>query len=138
MKVEQLSLFKDLLDQSDQWGRNDSHLERGHGVWSIATDYTRRRNDGWRETISLIVIYDDERFCFDKTGKYWIVQCQHWLSRSEDEVSGWGNSRRNERILKTRYFSRKRNYATRAMVIEATERILEMFNKRKVAFKDEN
>ncbi|MFO0940124.1 MAG: hypothetical protein U0930_05090 [Pirellulales bacterium] len=125
------SLFPDLLEQSDPMGRFADYEHRGHGVWCIDDLPYRALSEDLSEQTSLAIIYDDERFHFerDRTGKRWLVEIKHHFYEYVTVETGWGSSRKKERKL--RYYARirEKKFSTRDEAIDFAEKIVALFKR---------
>ncbi len=129
--MNSLPLFPDLLEQKDTNKRFADFEHRGHGVWRIDHLPSKSISDDLSETTDLAIIYDDERFKFerDRTGKRWIVEVKHHFYEYVTIETGWGSSRKKERKL--RYFARirEKKFLTREEAIDFAEKIVALFDR---------
>lgn len=105
------------------------HVDYGFGVWSLHSCFPspgmRSRQDGWSEARGLTLEYDKG---------VWGVKVRHYLSRFEEKTTGWGNSRKVDRKLITRYRETKRQFSGKDdairfaySIVKAFERIAERY-----------
>lgn len=134
-KLGLLPLFPDLLEQCDPLDRSIDYLRRGHAVWCIDDLPSRSVTEDLSEQVALAIVYDDERFSFerDRTGKCWIVEIKHHFYEYVMVETGWGKSRRSERKLRYRARIHEKRFPTRESAIEFAELIQSIFERIKRA-----
>jgi len=120
----------DLLDECDHFGRQDDHLSRGFGVWSLTSSLSRSRGPE-REERYINVIYDSERSVMphDKTGLHWNVEIAHHFYWTEEISTGWGSSRRKKTKSEYRYRDTTRQFATREQAVAFAEKLVAIFTR---------
>ena len=136
-----LPLFPDLLERADLMKRNfdwERIKQTGHAVWCIDDLPSRAINDDLSESVCLAVIYDDERFHKDKTGKKWIVEIKHHFYEYKMVKSGWGKSIKNERKLFYRARIYEKRFLNRESACEFAEKVQAVFEKIKTRMEKES
>ncbi len=126
-----LPLFPDLLDLIEPIRGNIDIERRGHFVWCIDDLPSRSLSDDLSEQTALAIIYDDERFSFerDRTGKRWIVEIKHHFYEYVTVETGWGSSRKKERKLRYRARIHEKRFTTRDDAIEFAEKVRLVFDR---------
>jgi hypothetical protein len=136
--MRQLSFFNSIEDLITS-GRFWDHEATGHGVWSLHGLYPtlrcRTRQDGWSEHRALTIVYDAMKWSDDLRNP-WYVKIEHWFFRFEDQVTGWGNSRKQSRKHKTRYRSTEKRFTSKDQAIVFAEEMIAII-ARVVSDKDE-
>lgn len=111
----------------------DEKLERGFVVWTVAQLPSRSLDEDHSEGRCLRIVFDDERFDVEKTGKHWTVEILHHRYRFVNVTSGWGNTRRITRVLRTRQKSTERKFHTEEEARAFAARIAEVFQRVRAA-----
>lgn len=135
MKPEpDMPLFPDLIEQHDYQKRFADHLRTGHGVWSVSDMYRRERPDLCEEYRCVVIIYDNEKFHFrrDKTGKFWVVEINHYRSYSEIVTKGWGSSKTTCSKRRQRNKTTERKFFTRGEACAFAEKIIDILEAMKL------
>ena len=112
----QRTLFPDILEQLDPFGRQRQSMAFGHACWTLGTD--ARCRGTCSDYRHVVVLYDEERWLVHPTGLHWRAGVLHYRNRLERHTTGWGSSRRTAERMVQHTHETLRKFATREEAIE--------------------